>query len=425
MLTPKRQNQNTHSRPTIGLVLCLLFVVLFSACGGVVPPASSVSPPSATSTGSAGESGTPVALLVPEETADTPYSQAVFEKLSRAAGEVGLNSGLYRTATTDSPAVVGALELAATGGAEVVVLLGAELADTARQATLLYPEISFVLLDLQMQAPLPQNVVQIEYSSMQSGFLAGYAGVYETATHVGFLLEQNDEQSMQYAYGFLLGADTAASIRQGPDEELLAYPLSVEAEEEPLFGVDESTAQVDERSLQRKTENFFEEAGNDALLFASNAGWVQPSLEAAADHEGRVALLVEENEPYTHNAAAIQVQFDPQKILTRILELWQHSQFPGGTVQQGTVRDGDIFLYVPEGSVTWNDAAYTYLQELFQQPAENAQVRQCLSLESETELPPIESLSLDVYELDLQTPLPAPDESATDSSASHGGFTLF
>ncbi len=205
------------------LPLIFACIFLFSACSGMVPPASDVVPTaSSMAVPKTDASGAPVAMLMLEEVADSPYGQAAFEQLSRVAGEVGLGSGLYRTAASDNAAVASALELAVKGGAQFVVLFGEGLSDAARQGVLLYPDVSFVLQDFQMTHPLPSNVVQIEYSALQSGFLAGYAGVYQHVAEVGVFLQAEDDESTRYALGFLLGADAAAQAQNQPHGDLNA-----------------------------------------------------------------------------------------------------------------------------------------------------------------------------------------------------------
>ncbi len=431
MQTQHKPKQNTRTlwrKPMLLLFLCCVF--LFSACTSVVPQASSVPLASASIPATdTTATGATVALLTTEAMAETPYGQAAFEDISRAAGEVGLASGLYRTATADNPALSSTVELAVKGGAEFIVMLGEDLADSARQATLLYPQVSFVLQDMQIQEPLPQNVVQISYSALETGFLAGYIGAFNRMADVGVLFNRDTVQGNQYALAFLLGADAAAEANLAPDENngesvsdaatdtatpaqdsLSAWVLPLAAEEISPFDAiqPESNTENDtnnEIQPQQAMTDFFESAREPSLLFVGADEWVEPALTIAGDNQGCVALPLVGKMPYTYSSSCVQVQFNAQGLLAQLLNAWQQNNFPGGETALGSVHEGDITLYLPEDAAQPTISSYNLLLQMFTNPSQYPQLAYCLSLQTQEDLPPVASLELEHYTLQTQAPI--------------------
>ncbi len=427
MLIAKSKQKTEKIRlPILWLSVLLCCVLLLSSCSGAAPLASDVVPPSDASTPAADmvAAGAPVAMLTTETMADSSYGQLAFENLSRAAGEIGLTSGLYRTATADSSAVANALELAVKGGAELVVMLGEELSSGARQAVLLYPQVLFVMQDLQMQQPLPENVVQIEYSNLQTGFLAGYAGVYQHTSDVGVLYVPEDRETTEYALGFLLGADAAAGTQYLQEGDLEAWTLPFTPAEQELFSpidrgeidASEVLAEGEEVAVQRNIADFFEQTDSMSLVFASKSDWIQPALDVAVGDEGRVALPLVGELPLSHKAAAIQIQFNTQRILAQLLFDWQQGFFPSGDVITGTLAEGDMSLYMPDDTTGQAEAICESVEQMFTSPAEYPQATVCLELEEAT-LPEPEELELEHYSVHTQGPFAFQADVATSSSS--------
>ncbi len=167
-----------------------------------------------------------------------------------------------------------------------------------------------------------------------------------------------------------------------------------------------SVVQPLEDSAQSKAEDFFEETGDFALLFASQQQWAQTAVQATQNTD-RVALPMTNGTPLESDAATIQVQYNAQRLLSQLLNDWQQNRFPGGSTVQGTLAQGDINLYAVDDVAILNDSAYENLYSLFENPATSQQVSQCLSLENEEQLPALSSLELDVYTLHEDTPPPS------------------
>lgn len=100
---------------------------------------------------------------------------------------------------------------------KVVVCLGSAYESMVFEAQKAYPDVMFLLLDGE---PHEENTAVYEttanthcvlYQEIQAGFLAGYAAVMEGNTNLGFCGDRADPAVTRYGYGFIQGADKAAT----------------------------------------------------------------------------------------------------------------------------------------------------------------------------------------------------------------------
>ena len=104
---------------------------------------------------------------------------------------------------------------AVNDGADVIVcvgyLYGASLAWAADQ----YPDVKFIAIDVTQgdigTDTIPANCYCITFKEEQAGYLAGYAIAKDGKTKLGFLGGMAVPAVIRYGYGFVQGADAAAS----------------------------------------------------------------------------------------------------------------------------------------------------------------------------------------------------------------------
>ncbi len=109
-----------------------------------------------------------------------------------------------------------AIDQAVEGGAKVVVTPGYLFEVPLYTAQTKYPEVKFILLD---GAPhntdwvyeTKSNVASVMYAEEQSGYLAGYAAVKDGYTKLGFMGGMAVPAVIAFGYGFLQGAEAAAT----------------------------------------------------------------------------------------------------------------------------------------------------------------------------------------------------------------------
>lgn len=148
---------------------------------------------------------------------DKSFNQGAWEGVVAYAEETGKTYQYYKPAEGTTVAYVAAITEAVAAGATVVVTPGFMFAPAIYEAQDLYPEVSFILLDADPHTEdystfrIEKNVYSVYYAEEQSGFLAGYAAVKEGYTKLGFMGGMAVPAVVRFGYGFLQGADYAAS----------------------------------------------------------------------------------------------------------------------------------------------------------------------------------------------------------------------
>ena len=216
------------------LVVCLL-AFGFNACAK--PAASEVETPTPAETASAEtapEEAAPeaptrekvtvtgdkeLALVTDVGTIDDgSFNQGTWEGLKQYAEEFGKKYAYYQPAEQTDAAYIEAIELAIAGGAKVVVTPGFLFSPAITELQVVYPEITFIFIDADGAFVPAENTYAIVYAEELAGFAAGYAAVMEGYTKLGFMGGMAVPAVVRYGYGFVQGANNAASVVSGmPD----------------------------------------------------------------------------------------------------------------------------------------------------------------------------------------------------------------
>lgn len=138
------------------------------------------------------------------------------------------------------------LEAAVESNASLVVLPDSSYEETMYNYQSTYVNTYFLLIDGiphnsdSTDNTINYNVHSLVYDKSDSSFLAGYAAVYEGYEHLNFICDTTDTQALQYCYGFLQGADYAASQINNPnikidisyssDEDNSAYSVPIDTD---------------------------------------------------------------------------------------------------------------------------------------------------------------------------------------------------
>ena len=213
----------------LAMLLTGAMVLSLAACGSTkTEPAAE----SETTETDAAETGTEEAAETAEETAagyelalvtdlgtidDKSFNQGAWEGLEKYAKESGSTYKYYQPqeATTDS--YVETIGLAIEGGAKVVVCPGYLFEIPVYIVQDQYPDVTFILLDGEphnedySDYKTGSNVMPILYQEDQPGYLAGYAAVKDGMTKLGFMGGMAVPAVVRFGYGFVQGADAAAT----------------------------------------------------------------------------------------------------------------------------------------------------------------------------------------------------------------------
>ncbi len=168
--------------------------------------------------GSATSKGFEIALITDKGNIDDKsFNQGSWEGVVEFAKANDVTHKYYKPEEASDAGYLAAIDLAVTGGAKVVVTPGYLFEVPIYEAQTKYPDVKFILLD---GAPhtadyktyeTKGNVASIMYSEEQSGFLAGYAAVADGMTKLGFMGGMAVPAVQAFGYGYLQGAEAAAT----------------------------------------------------------------------------------------------------------------------------------------------------------------------------------------------------------------------
>ena len=208
----------------LALVLALCMVFALCACGNT--PADGNKPAEESKAPAAEESNAPVEE--PEATTykvamitdygditDQSFNQTTCEGCKEFCEANGVEFKYYKPAGDSTAERVAMVDAAVADGYNVVVMPGYAFGETITQVADLYPDVKFIALDVSQgdlgDYQIPENVTCAVYQEELCGYMAGYAAVKLGYTKLGFLGGMAVPAVVRYGYGFVQGADAAAT----------------------------------------------------------------------------------------------------------------------------------------------------------------------------------------------------------------------
>ena len=279
------------SRKILALVLSLAMVFALAACGNqqtggdTNTPAPSGSQPVENSQTPATEPGgdetvatdVKVAMITDYgDITDQSFNQTTYEACKAYCDPAGIPFEYYKPAGDSTPERVAMIDAAVADGYNVIVMPGYAFAEAIKETAEMYPETTFIALDvgeadLGADYVVPSNVYCAVYQEELCGDMAGYAAVKLGYTHLGFLGGMAVPAVQRYGYGYIQGADAAAA-ETGADVTL-EYVYGNQ-----FFGDADITAYMD---------NWYQSLGVE-VVFACGGGIYTSAAEAAAKAGGKV-----------------------------------------------------------------------------------------------------------------------------------------
>lgn len=354
------------------LALVLAAVFLFAACGGS-PPEDMPDQLSGLSGASGNGSDAQVAMLAYAEQIDSPLGLQVWNTLKLFEGEMGVPCAQYRATPEDlSPT----LELAVRGGADLVVLVGADMTEAMPAAQEQYPGVYFVLVEAPPDMPLLSNGAAIRFAYEQAGWLAGYAAVSDGMEKLAYFSGE-DAAVRLYALGFVLGAQAAA---EGTELYVEARPVDIDEEAYPAWP--QRLAQVLESGTQ--------------VLLASDAALQREAMAAMRKEGMRVFATDAQNITMPNDAVLSALVFNPQQTLYDLLLEWRQGKFPGGQELLAGIANGGVSLDMNTASFdAFTVEAYNEALGMWSSGMLAAELGEAAQPNEEGRYPVPESLTLD------------------------------
>ncbi len=345
----------------LALVLALCMVFALCACGNT--PADGNKPAEESKAPAAEESNAPVEE--PEATTykvamitdygditDQSFNQTTYEGCKEFCEANGVEFKYYKPAGDSTAERVAMVDAAVADGYNVVVMPGYAFGETITQVADLYPDVKFIALDVSQgdlgDYQIPENVTCAVYQEELCGYMAGYAAVKLGYTKLGFLGGMAVPAVVRYGYGFVQGADAAATE--------LGADVSVNYVYGNQFSGDADITAYMDTWYANGTE----------VVFACGGGIYISAAEAAAKVGGKVigvdvdqaAIIDAYGEGMTVTSAMKGLAPTVKAILGELILKDNWAEYAGKINTLGLVSGTDVeanYVQIPYESTQWSD----------------------------------------------------------------------
>ena len=350
-----------NMKKILALVLALCMVFALCACGNT--PATDKPAAEETQAPAAEESSAPaaepeaatykVAMITDYgDITDQSFNQTTYEGCKEFCEANGVDFKYYKPAGDSTAERVAMVDAAVADGYNVVVMPGYAFGETITQVADLYPDVKFIALDVSQgdlgDYQIPENVTCAVYQEELCGYMAGYAAVKLGYTKLGFLGGMAVPAVVRYGYGFVQGADAAAT-ELGADVTL-NYVYGNQ-----FSGDADITAYMD---------TWY--ANGTEVVFACGGGIYNSAAEAAAKVGGKVigvdvdqaAIIDAYAEGMTVTSAMKGLAPTVKAILGELILNDNWAQYAGQINTLGLVSGTDVeanYVQIPYESTQWSD----------------------------------------------------------------------
>ena len=282
---------------------------------------------------------------------DQSFNQTTYEASKAFAEANGLDFTYYKPEGDSTAERVAMIDKAAADGYNVIVMPGYAFGEAIQETADMYPDIKFVALDVSefdLGGAAPENVFSAVYQEELSGFMAGYAAVKLGYTKLGYLGGMAVPAVIRYGYGFVQGADLAASENGAEVEINYAYGNQ-------FYGDADITAAMD---------TWYQ--GGTEVVFACGGGIYSSAAEAAEKVSGKVigvdvdqAAIIDGQygEGMTVTSAMKGLAATVDTVLGAIVDGgWD--EYAGKVENLGIISGDDPeanYVQIPMESTQWND----------------------------------------------------------------------
>lgn len=286
------------------ILLTLAMVLSLAACGGNSGKTDDSAPadggseqqePAATPAdegeGQGGEAADIRVAMITDygDITDQSFNQTTYEASKSWCEANGVKFTYYKPAGDSTAERVAMVEKAADEDYNVIVMPGFAFGETITEVADIYPEISFIALDVSegdVGGTVPENVYCAVYKEELCGYMAGVAAVKLGYTHLGYLGGMAVPAVQRFGYGFVQGVDAAAG------------ELGVDATVEYVYG----NQFFGDPDITAYADNWYQNLGVQAV-FACGGGICTSAGEAAAKVPGTKVIGVDVDQSFTLDAA--------------------------------------------------------------------------------------------------------------------------
>ena len=345
----------------LALVLALCMVFALCACGQTAatdkPAAEETQAPAAEESNAPADEPEAVTYKVAMITdygdiTDQSFNQTTYEGCKEFCEANGVDFKYYKPAGDSTAERVAMVDAAVADGYNVVVMPGYAFGETITQVADLYPDVKFIALDVSQgdlgDYQIPENVTCAVYQEELCGYMAGYAAVKLGYTKLGFLGGMAVPAVVRYGYGFVQGADAAAT------------ELGAEVSLNYVYG-NQFSGDAD---ITAYMDTWY--ANGTEVVFACGGGIYTSAAEAAAKVGGKVigvdvdqaAIIDAYGEGMTVTSAMKGLAPTVKDILAELILKDNWAAYAGQIQTLGLVSGTDVeanYVQIPYESTQWSD----------------------------------------------------------------------
>ena len=345
----------------LALVLALCMVFALCACGQTAatdkPAAEETQAPAAEESNAPADEPEAVTYKVAMITdygdiTDQSFNQTTYEGCKEFCEANGVDFKYYKPAGDSTAERVAMVDAAVADGYNVVVMPGYAFGETITQVADLYPDVKFIALDVSQgdlgDYQIPENVTCAVYQEELCGYMAGYAAVKLGYTKLGFLGGMAVPAVVRYGYGFVQGADAAAT------------ELGAEVSLNYVYG-NQFSGDAD---ITAYMDTWY--ANGTEVVFACGGGIYISAAEAAAKVGGKVigvdvdqaAIIDAYGEGMTVTSAMKGLAPTVKDILAELILNDNWAAYAGQIQTLGLVSGSDVeanYVQIPYESTQWSD----------------------------------------------------------------------
>jgi basic membrane protein A len=262
---------------------------------------------------------------------DKSFNQGSWDGLVQYAKEKNISHKYYQPSEQSDDAYLTAIDLAVRGGAKIIVTPGFLFETPIFIAQDRYPKVNFILVDGSPHSAdysvfkTGPNVVGIHYAEDQAGFLAGYAAVKDGYRRLGFMGGMAVPAVVRFGYGFVQGADFAAT-----ELGLGSSAISINYHYTGAFA-----ATPEAQTMAASWYN-----SGIEVIFACG-GAVGNSVMAAAEQAGKKVIGVDVDQSSESPTVITSAMKGLQSSVYSAISAYYAGNFPGGvTLTLGAENDG-------------------------------------------------------------------------------------
>lgn len=277
---------------------------------------------------------------------DGGYSEVAWAAISEFGAENGVSHKYYKAAEATEEAYRAVINDAVDKGAKIIVTDGFSFEDIIYDMQNEHKDVKFILIDAEPVDPetgehkIAENTAAVLFSCEEAGYMAGYAAVENGASQLGFIGEADQPVYDDFGYGFLQGANAAASNN--------GVTVNVK-----YHSCDESS---DRAAVLEETETWYQ--NGTEVIFVCGDHIEKPVVEAAEMNGGKV-IACETNKNSMSDTVLTSAEKDIAGVLKDLMSKYRKGKFPGGEVLEYDVSTESIWLDMSSSRfVAFNEGDY-------------------------------------------------------------------